>query len=167
MKFRTADYAHPPDRDRFTLGSVADIFTAPDDVQAKIVSSRVVNVFVIPSVAMVPDDEEITLGGIVFDRPLGEIDQHGGIAGIGLAEVFHGVFLQCLVFGEQIAARLRASCLSIELGNDVDVVGCADRFHFRQIGHAGIVEVIIAGEVDHNGPLFLFHSRLLQDVGRL
>ena len=36
MKFRTADYAHPPDRDRFTLSSVADIFTAPDDVQAKI-----------------------------------------------------------------------------------------------------------------------------------
>ena len=123
MKFRPTDYANPPNRDRFTFRPVARIFAASDDVQPEIVSRRVIDVLVVPTIAVVPDNEQVALRGIIFDPPLREIDEHGWIAGIGFAEIFDRVFFQRLLFCEQVTACLRAGGLSVELRHDVEVVG--------------------------------------------
>ena len=53
--------------------------------------------------------------------------------------------------------RLAAGGASIKLCDNVQSVGRTDFFHLVKVGNSGRVEVVIAGEIDHDGPGFFLH----------
>src|SRR6184192_3326729 len=115
---------------------------------------QAIHIGVIPSATMVPNDEHVASGRIILNRPNDEIRQNNWITRVGFPKIINHIAFEVAAFSQEITVRLAAGGASIKLCDNVQSVGRTDFFHLVEVGNSGRVEVVIAGEIDHDGPGF-------------
>ena len=130
---------------------------ASSHIRSRYPACQAIHIGVIPSATMVPNDEHIAGGRIILNRPNNEIRQNTWIARVGFPKIINHVAFEVAAFSQEITVRLAAGGASIKLCDNVQSVGLTDFFHLVKVGNSGRVEVVIAGEIDHDGPGFFLH----------
>jgi hypothetical protein len=123
-----------------------------------------IDVGIVPALAVVPEHQQVAARGIVVGRPVDEIFERLGIAGIGFPQLGNGVIGQCAALAQEIARRADIRGMPVELCDQIDVAVRTDLLHFAQIGYASRIEVVVAGEVDHHRPCLGAHRDTLPVV---
>jgi len=107
-----------------------------------------------PTAAVIPEDQEIPLGGISFHRPREEIFQDLGISGVRLAEGLQAIPFIPAALRDQKAPGLLV-LQAVKLNQDIDVLCGTCPGHLLDIPEGRTIEVVVPGHIDHDRPFGL------------
>jgi len=103
---------------------------------------------------VVPEDQEIPLGGVSFDGPGKKILQDLRVAGIRLAECLHAVPVIPAAFRDQETPGLLV-LQAVKLDQNIDVLCGARLGHLLDVPKRRPVEVVVPGHINHDRPFGL------------
>ena len=114
-----------------------------------------IHVSVIPAGAVIPKHGHGAFGGVVFQPPVEEVGEHLRITGIGLAELHEDIFFHRRALLHAVAIRGNAARSRVPLHEDVHAVGGAGFFYLADVIRAEVIEVVVPGHVNEDGPVRL------------
>ena len=107
-----------------------------------------------PTAAVVPEDQEIPLGGVSFHGPAEEIIQNLRIAGVRLPKGLQAVPVIPTALGDPEAPGLLI-LQAVKLDQDVDILRGSRLGHLLNISEGRPIEIVVPVHIDHDRPFGL------------